>query len=291
MDVIRLDNVTKMYGRRTGVVDLSTGIEGGRITGFLGPNGSGKTTTMRLLLGLLRPTRGTATIFGRDCWRGSTWIKASVGYLPGDLRLYPWMTCRRALAIVQAARARPLTDAGLDLADQLGLELDLRVRNMSRGTRQKLGLVLALAHRPQLTILDEPTQGLDPLNRNRLYEHLKRMVGDGGTVFVSSHTLSEVETLSDRVIILRGGRIVADEEMSVLRDRARRLVTIHWKKHDDTGRTVPPVLTECRRVGTVWTARLRGSAVDLVRWCADQPIDDLDIGRPDLGAVFEQYYE
>ncbi len=263
----------------------------GSVFGFLGPNGSGKTTTMRVLMGMLRATSGTVRIFGLDCWRDSHRIKADVGYLPGDLRLYPWLTCDSALRIMASVRHLDLAPRGYDLADDFGLEVDVPVRKMSHGMRQKLGLILALAHHPKLLILDEPTTALDPLMQEKLFSRLRSMTDQGHTVFLSSHTLSEVERLCDRVAILREGRLVADERIESLRQRAERLVQIVWRESIDFAAIdVPPSLTLLRSSCGQWEATLAGSVTDLVSWCAGQPIADVSIGHPDLGILFRAYY-
>ncbi|UCE62300.1 MAG: ABC transporter ATP-binding protein [Phycisphaerales bacterium] len=292
MSLISVDNLTKRYGRRTGVVGLDFNVPAGAMFGFLGPNGAGKTTTIRVLLGFLRPTGGKAGVFGLNTWRDSARIKAEVGYVPGDLRFYPWLTCKSALKIFGQVRGRDLMPAGAELSQDFDLDPDVRVRSMSRGMRQKLGLILALVHEPRLLVLDEPTASLDPLMQKKLYDHLRSLVSAGHTVFFSSHTLSEVEQLCDHVVILREGKLVADETLENLRARARRDVTIVWQdsvKLDAV--TVPGFIDVYERHNRQWSASLTGSATELIRWGAQQPIEDLTIGQPDLARLFEQYYE
>ena len=276
---------------RVGVEELTLSVPEGALFGFLGPNGAGKTTTIRVLMGFLRPTAGQARIFGLDTWRLTARITAEVGYLPGDLRLYPWLTCRSALRMFGKVRQRDLMSSGMDLAERFDLEPDLRVRQMSRGTRQKLGLVLALAHDPRLLILDEPTAALDPLIQEKLYEHLRKLAGAGHTIFFSSHTLSEVEQLCDRVAILRAGRLVANETLDDLRKRAHRAVTIRWDSDADFDSIHPPhCLTVFERHAGTWHATLEGSAASLINFCAEHPVQDLSISPPDLSTLFHQHY-
>jgi ABC-2 type transport system ATP-binding protein len=292
MVVIAIENLTKRYGRRVGVADLSLEVPDGSIFGFLGPNGSGKTTTIRVLLGLLRPTAGTARIFGMNCVREGHRIKAEVGYLPGDLRLYSWMTTELALRLISRIRGRELFQEGRRLIDVFGLDPAVRVRNMSRGMRQKLGLILALAHRPQLLILDEPTASLDPLMQAKLYRELRTLALQGHSVFLSSHSLSEVQELCAHVAILREGRLVAHESIENLRGRARRTVTIRWSgTAPGDGIPPPPFLTVVDRVPGEWRAVLTGKAMDLISWSATQPIEDLAIEEPDLSTLFQDYYQ
>ena len=162
MSVVVTKNLTKRYGRRVGIEDVSISVGDGEVFGFLGPNGSGKTTTIRLMLGLLRPTAGESRIFDMDCWRSTKRIKEDVGYLPGDLRLYANYTGRIMLRIFGAIRGRDLAAFGNELADRFQLDMNVTVRRMSRGMRQKLGLIIALAHKPRLIILDEPTASIVP---------------------------------------------------------------------------------------------------------------------------------
>ncbi len=180
---IHCEQLTRRYGRRIGIEALNLDVPRGAIFGFLGPNGAGKTTTIRLLMGMLRPHGGRAQIFGDDCWRHSAAIKRAVGYLPGDLRLYPYMTGRSALRCFGHIRGENLQGQGEALAEQFKLDLDVKVGRMSRGTRQKLGLVLAMAHRPKLLILDEPSNGLDPLMQRQLHDLLRQQAREGATVF------------------------------------------------------------------------------------------------------------
>ena len=292
MYVIETDKLTKRYGQRVGVDSVSLAIPSGAIFGFLGPNGAGKTTTIRLLLALLRPTEGAARVFGLDCWRHASRIKRDLGYVPGDLRLYHWMTTRSALAIVGKVRGQDLTSAGVQLAREFNLELDVRVRNMSRGTRQKLGLLLAMVHRPRLLVLDEPTSALDPLMQQTFYDHLRQRAREGATVFVSSHTLSEVDALCDRAAILRNGQVVANERLDVMRRRAARDVTVEFATEQACRTTeVPDLFAVARRTDRSWHGTLTGSAVELVAWAARQPLSDVTIGQPDLDSLFRQYYQ
>ncbi len=291
MSVIVTDQLTRCYGPRTGIERLNLEVAEGSLFGFLGPNGAGKTTTIRVLLGFLRPNAGRASLFGLDCWRAGPRIRQDVGYLPGDLRLYPSATGRELVRIFGLARHRDLAAPGRDLADRLALDLSVPVRKMSRGMRQKLGLILAMAHRPRLLVLDEPTASLDPLMQDQLIQYLRSNAAQGHTIFFSSHTLSEVERLCDRVAIVREGRLVANEPLETLRARARRRFTIRWKS-EQVSRDVaaPGFLRIDERQQRSWHGSLRGEVPQLVRWAATQPIEDLAIGHPDLESLFREYY-
>lgn len=292
MSVILTENATKRFGDRTAVVDLSLQVDSGTIFGFLGPNGAGKTTTIRMFLGLLRPTQGHSSIFGLDCWTQSDRVKAEVGYVPGDLRLYPWMTVKNGLNLVGRIRKRKIKETGYELAERFKLDPVLPVRRMSRGTRQKLGLILALAHKPKVLILDEPTSALDPPMQEALYEHLRGRAKDGAAVFFSSHTLSEVESLCDRVGILRDGRLVENERLEILRHRAERIVRLYWKPNATPPvSALPPALKLEKNDPAVWTCALVGDVQSALRWSSEQPLENITISPPDLDGLFRCYYQ
>jgi ABC-2 type transport system ATP-binding protein len=291
VDVVVTESLTRRYGRRMGIEELSLSVPEGSLFGFLGPNGAGKTTTIRVLLGFLRPTSGRASVFGMDCWRGSSRVKAEVGYLPGDLRLHTWMNGLQALRLFGSIRNRDLVPEGRELAERFDLDLGVRVRSLSRGMRQKLGLILAMAHCPRLLVLDEPTTSLDPLMQEVLRRHLRSLASAGHTIFFSSHTLSEVEQLCDRVAILREGRVVADATLEELRGRSRREVTIQWKDAAEAATDPPPFLDLQSRDGRNWTCLLAGASTDLLHWASSRAIEDMSIGRPDLEILFRRYYQ
>ncbi len=291
MSIIETSSLTRRYGSRRGIESVDLTVREGTLFGFLGPNGAGKTTTIRVMLGLLRPSAGQARIFGLDCWRQSDAIKGEVGYVPGDLRLHSWLDGNSALRIWGRIRGRDLLPYGRQLAERFSLDLTTKVRNMSRGMRQKLGLILALAHRPRLLILDEPTVTLDPLMQSVFLELLREMATTGHTVFFSSHTLGEVEQLCDRVAMIRAGRIVANESLAELQARAGHIVTIRSREATAGAVDPPPFLTITEREPLVWEARLEGPLEPFVAWLANRPIEDLKVGRPDLESLFRHFYE
>jgi ABC-2 type transport system ATP-binding protein len=206
--LIDVAGLTKAYGRKRGIIEVSFEVAEGEVFGFLGPNGAGKTTTMRLLMAMLRPGAGSARIAGLDCWRQSVAVKRVVGYLPGELSLDPNLTGGQILAYFANLRGgvdRAQIDA---LIERLDLDPTRRFRQYSHGNKQKVGLIQAFMHRPRLLILDEPTSGLDPLNQHEFHRMVDEVRRDGRTVFLSSHILSEVEAVCDRVGIIRNGRLV-----------------------------------------------------------------------------------
>lgn len=291
---IHTEKLLKRYGSLKVLRGLSLHVPRGTLFGFLGPNGAGKSTTIRILLGLLRPSGGKAQLFGDDCWRGGAKIRADVGYLPGDVRFYGGWTARATLHFLARARKRDCHDEMMRLATEFALELDKPTRAFSRGMKQKLGLIQAMMHRPKLLILDEPTTGLDPVMQEVLYTELRRIRDDGRTVLFSSHGLAEVETLCDRVAILRGGELVEDEKLEVLRRRARQRVEIYFADEAAAGAvrgTQPPEGLEIKQqrggqVRAMWS----GDTPRLLDWLTERKVRNVTIAPPDLEHLFLSYY-
>ena len=228
MTPVRAVELTKTYGSSRGIAGLTFSVEQGEIFGFLGPNGAGKTTTIRLLLDLIRPTSGRVEVLGLDPRRSGVELRRRLGYVPGDLRLYERLTARELLRYLASLRGlRDLGD-GLVLAERFELELDRPLRSLSRGNRQKAGLVQAFMHRPELLVLDEPTSGLDPLVQQTFEELLRETAAAGGTVFLSSHMLAEVQRVADRVAVVREGAIQVLESVATLRARAFATVEVRF---------------------------------------------------------------
>jgi ABC-2 type transport system ATP-binding protein len=291
VDVIRASGLTKFYGRSRGVVELEFAVGPGEVFGFLGPNGAGKTTTIRLMLDLIRPTGGRLELFGLPSRRGSLAIRRRLGYLPGDLRLYDRLTARELLRyFAHLRRMRAVVDIDR-LADRLGLELDRPIRALSRGNRQKVGLVQAFMHRPELLVLDEPTSGLDPLVQETFSELVREAADNGATVFLSSHDLSEVQRVADRVAIVREGRLALVEPVERLRSRAFTHVeaTLAAPAPPEAFRGLPGV-REVERRGNVVVFALEGEIDPLVKALARHRVLALDSREADLEDVFLRLY-
>ncbi|MBU0616365.1 MAG: ABC transporter ATP-binding protein, partial [Planctomycetes bacterium] len=257
--------------------------------GFLGPNGAGKTTTIRILMGLLRASAGSGRILEQDVWRDGPKIRRQVGYLPGEVRFYDGLTGRATLAFLDAARGGKSRDEINRLTRRFDLDLDKRVRAYSRGMKQKLGLIQALMHRPQLLILDEPTVSLDPLIREVLYEELHDVTADGRTVLFSSHTLSEVQELCDVVAILRDGRLIEQERIDVLRRRAIRRVEVALRPGRSVSDT-PSQLQVISRTDATLKGTWTGPIDPLLAWLSKNAVQDVSIAPPDLEDLFLAYY-
>lgn len=228
MPVIETDKLTKFYGSHRGIVDVDLAIETGEIFGFLGPNGAGKTTTIRLLLNLIRPTSGRAAVFGIDTAADPVAIHRRIGYVPGEFTLYDRLTGAQTLEYFGNLRGGVDRAYQAQLIERFDLDPSRRFREYSKGNKQKVGIVIALQHRPELLILDEPTAGLDPLVQQTFFGTLREAIGDGGTVFLSSHILSEVEKSCGRVGIIREGRLVKVGTVEALRDLAHHQVELRF---------------------------------------------------------------
>ncbi len=289
---IRTEGLSKDYGSGRGLFDLDLAIEHGEVFGFLGPNGAGKSTTMRLLLDLIAPTAGRATVLGLDSHEGSLEIRRRIGYLPGDFALYPRLTGSEVLDYLAGLRGG--VDAGVrdGLVERLGADLERPVHQLSTGNRQKLGLVQAFMHEPELLILDEPIAGLDPLVQQSFHALLSETVAVGRTVFLSSHTLSEVERVADRVAILRAGRLVVVDSVDDLRAIAVRRLEIEFggrPPSPDELRAVPGVV-EVRSERAHVIVAFEGSADPLVKAIASHEVRSLGSRDDDLEEIFLRYY-
>jgi ABC-2 type transport system ATP-binding protein len=226
--VIVLERLTKSYGPRRGIIDIDLSVEQGEVFGFLGPNGAGKTTTIRTLLDLIRPTSGRALVFGIESSVDPVAIHRRVGYLPGEFALYDRLTGAQTLEYFGNLRGGVDPAYRAALVERLDLDPSRRFREYSKGNKQKVGLVIALQHRPDLLVLDEPTAGLDPLVQQTFFDITREAVADGATVFLSSHILSEVEKSCARVGIIREGRLVKVGTVDALRDLAHHQVELRF---------------------------------------------------------------
>ena len=288
---IETDGLTKFYGSRRGIVDVDLTVEPGQVFGFLGPNGAGKTTAMRTLLGFLRPTEGTARILGLDCAADSLAIRNHIGYVGGDVALYERLTGRALCEWLATLRGGAGVDRIDGLAERLGLDLDRPIGDLSTGNRQKVALVQAFMHEPELLILDEPTAGLDPLVQHTFQQMVAEVAAEGRTVFLSSHVLDEVERTCDRVGIIREGRLVTVEDMTTLRRRALREVTIRFAGPVDPAPF--EALAEVHEVsvdGDVVHLRYGGEADALIKQVARHRVLDFVSAPADLEDIFLAFY-
>ena len=285
--------LTKSYGKVPALRGVDLDVRRGEIFGFLGPNGSGKTTTIRCLLDLIRPDGGTLRVLGRDPQRESVAVRAQIGYLPGELRLDEGFTVEAALRFFSRLRGNQVDWTYVrQLTDRLHLDLQLRIKHLSKGNKQKVGIVQALMPRPALLLLDEPTGGLDPLMQQQVLRAIREAQANGATVFFSSHVLSEVEEIADRVGIIRRGVVVEVADPQALIDRALRRVRVRFKQPID-----PCVLTRLSGVTLIERSdsssvllNVAGDMDQLIKTLAAYPVIEVDTERPSLEEVFLAYY-
>ena len=289
--VIETRQLTKRYGEARGIEDVSMTVDAGEVFGFLGPNGAGKTTTIRTLLDLLHPTSGSARLFGLDSRGDTLAIRARTGNLPGDFSYDPAITGRELIALF--ADLRGVTDLrrARDLAERFEADLDRPLGELSRGNRQKAGLIQALFHDPELLILDEPTTGLDPLMQEEFLKVVREERDRGRTVFLSSHDLDEVERVCDRVGIIRNGRLVAIERVADLTRKSFRHVRVEFAAPvpaDEFARI--PGVDELTVEGEVARFRVRSGLDAVVKAAARHEVVDMELTHPTLEEIFMTYY-
>jgi len=231
--IINVQRATKRYGRAIGIDDVSLRVSAGEVLGLLGPNGSGKTTLLRLMLGLIRLTSGSITMFGRNIATADDDIRSGIGYLPGDLALYGQQTVRQYLTLMATLRRRSMMPRALVMCERFGLDTTRRIGDLSRGTKQKVAVVQAFMHEPDLLLLDEPTSGLDPIVQREFEVLVDETRRRGATIVLSSHILAEVERLADRVAVMRGGRLVAVDDVTSLKSRFSRRLDLEFAAEID----------------------------------------------------------
>jgi ABC-2 type transport system ATP-binding protein len=288
---ISTEGLVKRYGRSRGLDGLDLEVQRGEVYGFLGPNGAGKTTTIRLLLDLIRPTDGRATVLGLDPRRDGVALRRRVGYLAGDFVVDGRQTGRELLTYLGNLRGGVRRARVDELAARLELDLSRRIKTLSKGNRQKLGVVQAFMHAPELLVLDEPTSGLDPFLQQEFAVMAREATDAGQTIFMSSHVMSEVQRTADRVGIIREGRLIAVERVETLRERAVRKVEIHFDTpvSAEEFATLPGV-RDLRVDGAVLRCRLAGRADQLVKAAGRHTVIDLLAEEPDLEELFFASY-
>jgi ABC-2 type transport system ATP-binding protein len=289
--VIETHRLTRSFGPHRGIIDVDLQVEPGQIFGFLGPNGAGKSTTIRILMGLYHASSGTAQVLGLDPLRDAVELHRRTGYLPGELTLYPPVTGREILDRFGSARGLRDTRYRDELIERFGAEVDRPTQTLSKGNKQKLGIVLAFMHRPELLVLDEATSGLDPLLQQEFISLLRETAADGRTVFLSSHDLDEVQRVVHRLAIIREGRIVVTDTVDGLRRHAPRTIELTFDRDLDT--TTLAQLDGVQVTGTDprhVLLTITGTVAPVLRAIA--PLDPIDLlARPaDLDELFLDYY-
>jgi ABC-2 type transport system ATP-binding protein len=294
MAAITIERLTKRYGGLSAVHELTLDVPEGEIVGFLGLNGAGKTTTIRILLDLLRPTSGTCTIFGHDCQTAGLLARAEIGYLPSEMGIYADLTGREVLHLLGGLDRRPadpkcrqILQERLEFPER---DLGRRLREYSTGMKRKLGLIQALQSSPRLLILDEPTEGLDPLMQTAFYELLAEVKARGATVFMSSHVLSEVDRVCDRVALLRKGELVLLATVEETRKLAPRRVRLTFTQQVDHAGQIPSSVAIVKTESQAWDLQVNGELGPLLAAVSRLPVRDIFVEEPALEDVVVKYY-
>ena len=293
MNVIETTKLTKYYGKSRGIVDVDMTVAEGEIYGFIGPNGAGKSTTIRTLLGLIYPTGGSATVFGKDCIRYGPEIRQSVGYLPSEVFYYDDM---RVIDLLWYSASfydkdRKATEKRIrDLAGMFDLDLKKKIDDLSYGNKKKVGIIQGLAHAPKLIILDEPTGGLDPLIQQQFFNLLLEENGKGATILFSSHILSEVQKLCDRVAIIKDGTIITVEQIKTLFENSTKRFKLEMATAPDASRFGVNGVSDLAVVGNSVSFLFRGRVNDVTRILAEQDLVDILVEEPGLEEIFMHYY-
>lgn len=289
--VIQTMNLTKFYGKSRGIKDVSITVNRGDIFGFLGPNGAGKSTTIRTLLDFIRPSGGSASIFGLDCRKDSVAIRRRIGYIPGDFGLYGHMTGWKFLKYFGTVRGGYDEAAAKAYAKKMDIQLDRKMKTYSRGMRQKVAVIQAFMNNPDLIIMDEPTNGLDPLIQQTFMDMLREEAGHETTIFMSSHVLSEVEKTCNRVAIIKEGGIVAEEQVEALRQKSGKVLEVKFAQPLTKEIFYLPGISNLTRVNGAYRMTVTGNLEELLREISAYKLADINIHQMTLEDVFMHYYE
>lgn len=291
MNVIEIKNLTKSYGKARGIIDVSFNVLDGEIFGFIGPNGAGKSTTIRTLLSLIYPTSGSATIFGKDCIKFGPEIKKEIGYLPSEVFYYDNMKVIDLLKYSASFYKKDCSKRIIELAEIMDLDLNKKIDDLSFGNKKKVGIVQGLLHSPKLIILDEPTSGLDPLMQQKFFKLLEQENKRGATILLSSHILSEVQRLCNRVAIIKEGKIIKVEKISTLQENNHKKFKIEIKtKLDDNYFNISGV-SDLDIKSNIISFLFSGNINFIMKKISEIEIDNLWIEEPDLEEIFMHYYE
>jgi ABC-2 type transport system ATP-binding protein len=290
MSILEVNQLTKYYGKSRGIIDVSFNVEEGEIFGFIGPNGAGKSTTIRLFLSLIYPTKGTATIFGKDCIKFGPEIRQEIGYLPSEVFYYEGMKVLDLLKYSASFYKKDCTKRLFELADLMELDLKKRIDDLSYGNKKKVGIVQGLLHQPKLIILDEPTAGLDPLMQHKFFDLIREENKRGATIFFSSHILGEVQRLCNRVAIIKEGRIINIQDIKTLQKDNYKKVRISAEGMDEKRFQVEGV-TDLKKMDGTINFFYKGNINAITRLISTGEISDLTIEDLTLEEIFMHYYE
>jgi ABC-2 type transport system ATP-binding protein len=291
MNVIEIKNLTKTYGKARGISNISFHVEEGEIFGFIGPNGAGKSTTIRTLLSLIYPTSGSATIFGKDTVKFAPEIKKEIGYLPSEVFYYDNMRVKDLLKYSASFYKKDCSKRIKELAEIMDLDINKKIDDLSFGNKKKVGIVQGLLHEPKLIILDEPTSGLDPLMQQKFFDLLKEENKKGTTILFSSHILSEVQKMCDRVAIIKEGQIVKVEKISTLKENNHKRFKLETKSLIEKGFFNLAGVTNMEVKDHMVTFLYSGNINIIMKKLSEIELTNLWIEEPDLEEIFMHYYE
>lgn len=289
MSVIEVSHITKDYGDNKGVFDISFTVEQGEILGFLGPNGSGKTTTIRQLLGFIASDLGNVTILGLDAFKEAAKTNAQIGYLPGEIAFMDDMTGIEFIEFMAKMKKIDNLDKAHELIEFLELDASSQIKRMSKGMKQKVGLVIALMQDAPILILDEPTSGLDPLMQTKFVKLMQKAKQDGKTILMSSHIFEEIEHTCDRILMIKDGKLIASDSIENLTKNKMKHYKIHFRKSNEATMVsyyFPGSVVE----GNMLTLDLQGNPTELIRKLALYDVEDIEVQPQSLEEIFLQYY-
>lgn len=290
MNVIEIKNLTKNYGKARGIVDVSFNVEEGEIFGFIGPNGAGKSTTIRTLLGLIYPTSGNARIFGKDCMEFGPEIKKEIGYLPSEVFYYDKMKVIDLLKYSASFYHKDCTKRIHELAGVMDLDLNKRIDDLSFGNKKKVGIVQGLLHEPKLIILDEPTSGLDPLMQQKFFDLLMEENKKGATILFSSHILTEVQRLCNRVAIIKEGKIISVEKISTLTENSYKKIKVETSAQISKDDFKIDGVSNLEIKGNLVSFLFMGNINLLIKKISEIKLTNIWIEEPSLEEIFMHYY-
>ena len=289
-NIIEINNLSKFYGEHRGIEGVSFTVEEGDIYGFIGPNGAGKTTALRTLLALIHPTSGSATIFGQDCITEASQIAKEVGYLPSEAFYYEKMKVKELLKYSADLYQKDCDARISELVERLKLDVNRKITDLSFGNKKKVGIVAALSHSPKLLILDEPTSGLDPLMKQEFFAILKEENEKGMTILFSSHVLSEIQNICNKVAILKEGRVIDIQKISELRKYGYKKIELTAKECIPEGYFTVESIANYKQTGNNASFIFRGDVAAIIEMINKLEVSDVFIEEPSLEEIFLHYY-
>ncbi|WP_243292954.1 ABC transporter ATP-binding protein [Bacillus sp. FJAT-47783] len=286
-----IEQLTKVFPNGKGIFDVSFEIQKGEVFGYIGPNGAGKSTTIRHLMGYMKPQKGKALINGLDCWNDSPTIQKKVGYLPGEIAFLEGVDGLEFLQLLAGMRGLKDYTKRDELIERFQFDVKTPIRKMSKGMKQKVGLVAAFMHNPDIFILDEPTSGLDPLMQRQFIELIEEEKNKGKTILMSSHSFAEIDRTADRVGIIKDGKIVAIEDVRRLRTMQRKLFDLTLKRHEDVKKLLQSGLEITKTNQNQVQVAVQGDYESFIRALSQLRIDSLDVHTQSLEEIFMHYYD